>query len=57
MELSTLKINLGVEENNFSKMESHLNVRTLPRTFILFTLGLFCGDPKSINLIVMNPDG
>ena len=34
-------------------MESDLNVRT----FILFTSGLFFGDPKSINLIVMNRDG
>ena len=31
---STLKNNLGVKENDFSKLESHFNARTLLRTFI-----------------------
>ena len=33
----------------FQKMESHLNVRTLSHTFILLTLGLFCGEKYKSN--------
>ena len=45
MEYSTLGLpknehheNLGVKDNDFSKKESHLNARILPRTFNYFKL-------------------